>query len=329
MNKNIHGLSATRALNITVKQINSFIAAAEQKSFSRAAQQMYQSQPAFSRNIQELESALGEVVFKRSPQGVELSEFGATFLQHAHQLKASYANAQSGIANWRADQQNKLSLVGCASVMHGVLPLLLKQLRCEFTDCTLLFDAMSSAQVVENVLARQAALGVCTLMHAEPDLTCIEVLKAPLGLLVSKDYVLPLEIKSLADLKHLPLIRFHDNSIVSQTLLLHGIACDSYFNSSVTSCGVPGVFSLVGFGNMAMIATGFGASHPQASNLRFVPLPELLPWVHVGIISRRESVFNDRQHLMKELVRDSILAYPWHPSVRVTSAVAGIAVPRV
>lgn len=56
-----------------------FLAAVERKNFSHAADQVLQSQPAFLRCIQELESGSGKQLFTRSNQCVQLSEFGHAF----------------------------------------------------------------------------------------------------------------------------------------------------------------------------------------------------------------------------------------------------------
>ena len=274
------------------------------------------SAPAFSRGIQDLEDELGEECFTRSPQGVSLTAFGNAFLPHAQKLVAGFAQVQTGLTHWRADEHTQLRLAGCASVMHVALPALLERLNNEYADGSLLFDAMSSAQVVSQVLDGRVAVGVCTLTREQPELLSKSVLQAPLGLLMAPDFQLPRVISCLADLDHLPLVRFHDDSVVTQTLLTNGVACKAYFNSKVTTCGVPGVFPLVRQGRLVIFATGFGASHPQASDLRFLPLPELLPTIEVSVVGRRDEADNLNLQIMKELVRLSIMVAKWHDSVQ-------------
>ncbi len=302
-------------LNITIKQIKAFLAAVEHKNFSRAARQVFMSQPAFSRSIQDLEDELGEAVFARSPQGVILTNFGKAFLPQAHKLVASFKEVQTDITHWRADQHTQLRLAGSASVMHMALPALLARFNNEYPDGSLLFDAMSSAQVVSQVVTGHAAMGVCTLTHEQLDLISRPVLRAPLGLLMASDFELPCAINSVADLDYLPLIRFHDDSVITQTLKSNAIACNAYFNSKVITCGVPGVFQLTRQGDHVILASGFGASHPQAADLRFVPLPRLLPTIEVAVVGRRDKADNFNQQIMKDLVRASLLETTWHVSV--------------
>jgi DNA-binding transcriptional LysR family regulator len=61
-------------------------ALAEHGNFSRAAAALNLSQPALSRSIKELEEQVGLQLFLRSRSGLELSDFGRVFMQHAADL---------------------------------------------------------------------------------------------------------------------------------------------------------------------------------------------------------------------------------------------------
>nr|WP_295784428.1 LysR family transcriptional regulator [Rhodoferax sp.] len=307
--------------NITVKQIRAFLAAVEHKNFSVAAQKVFSSQSAYSRCIQELELALGEKLFSRTNRGVALSEFGKSFLAHARALDTCYANAQSGLGQWRSERQGRLTLAGSSAVMQTTLPMLMARLHGAFEQPALLFEDCTSEQVVAKVLAGEVDFGVCTLTSEQSQLNCAPVLEAPLGLLVAPSTALPDTISSLDELKHISMVRFADSSVVSQILRSHGIAFEAYFASRLETCGVPGVFSLVRESGVAMVATGFGATHSQASDLRFIPLSSLLPSVSICIISQRSRPFEERLQVMKDVIRDSILATPWHHTVRKTNAI--------
>ena len=65
--------------------LRAFEAAARHESFARAADELHVTQGAVSRHVKILEEHLGVALFRRRPQGVELTASGRTLLQ-AHRL---------------------------------------------------------------------------------------------------------------------------------------------------------------------------------------------------------------------------------------------------
>lgn len=53
------------------------------RSFSQAARNLYISQPSLSYSIKQLEEEIGHEIFKRSPEGVAITEFGQDYIHHA------------------------------------------------------------------------------------------------------------------------------------------------------------------------------------------------------------------------------------------------------
>ncbi len=68
--------------------LDAFVAVAERRSFSTAAEQLHIAQPLLSRRIKNLERRLGEELFDRSQRHVEITELGQLLLPHAEDIIA-------------------------------------------------------------------------------------------------------------------------------------------------------------------------------------------------------------------------------------------------
>jgi monoterpene epsilon-lactone hydrolase len=84
---------------IELRHLRSFVAVADELNFSRAAQRLFLSQPALSRQIRSLERLIGCELFRRSTQRVELTLAGEALLTRARTL---LADADEAIAVTRS-----------------------------------------------------------------------------------------------------------------------------------------------------------------------------------------------------------------------------------
>jgi LysR family pca operon transcriptional activator len=67
---------------IGLRHLRHFLAVAESKSMTRAAETLHTVQPALSRSLRELEADLGAPLFHRTPQGMVLTRAGEELLQY-------------------------------------------------------------------------------------------------------------------------------------------------------------------------------------------------------------------------------------------------------
>jgi DNA-binding transcriptional LysR family regulator len=72
-----------------VRHLRYFIAVAEERSVTRAAERLWVAQPGLSRQIRDLERELGAQLFERHARGVELTEVGELFLERARTALAT------------------------------------------------------------------------------------------------------------------------------------------------------------------------------------------------------------------------------------------------
>lgn len=80
------------------RQLECFIAVAEEQNLGRAAIRLHMTQPPLTRRIHRLEQAVGADLFRRTTTGVELTEAGSELLERAHRIVELSRHALESVA---------------------------------------------------------------------------------------------------------------------------------------------------------------------------------------------------------------------------------------
>src|ERR1700756_3069873 len=85
-----------------------FLAVVTEKSFSRAAQKLFRTQPAVSLALQRLEQELGEKLIDRGPKDFTLTDAGRTVLDYARRFQSLQQEMDNSIAELRDNSAGRL-----------------------------------------------------------------------------------------------------------------------------------------------------------------------------------------------------------------------------
>lgn len=102
----------------TLRQLQFFIAAAEQGSVSGAARALSISQSSVTEAIRALEEDLGVTLFERQARGLAITHMGSLFLRHAAQILSDVSTARHAFREDSAEEEGALSL-GVTSLVAG------------------------------------------------------------------------------------------------------------------------------------------------------------------------------------------------------------------
>jgi DNA-binding transcriptional LysR family regulator len=109
-------------MDVHVRDLRYFLAVADELHFTRAAQRLFVSQPALSKQIRGLEAHLRATLFVRGPGGVTLTAAGRALVPHARAVVATWDAGRSAVAEAVAAETRVLVLGLSVSVGRGLLP---------------------------------------------------------------------------------------------------------------------------------------------------------------------------------------------------------------
>ncbi|MFD8640922.1 LysR family transcriptional regulator [Streptomyces zaomyceticus] len=116
--------------DVHVRELRYFLAVAEELHFTRAAERLYVSQPALSKQIRALERQLGAPLFDRDRRGVALTSVGTALLPHARALLAAWEAGREAVRRARKAADRTLVVGMSTSPGRGGL---LPAIRSRFT----------------------------------------------------------------------------------------------------------------------------------------------------------------------------------------------------
>lgn len=170
-------------------QLEAFVQVANHRSFSRAAEALFLTQPSVTARIQALERDLGERLFERSGRGVRLTEVGACFLPHAERVLQALAAGRDAIESLRNLQSGSLILASATTVSTYILPGVLKTFRARFPRVEVSVRTGRSEQVLAMLLADEAQVGLVRAVYHQ-EIETRGLIEDELVLVVNADHEL-------------------------------------------------------------------------------------------------------------------------------------------
>lgn len=119
-------------MNLTIRQLEILVAAADAGSFSAAAARLGISQPALSESIRRLEAETGLRLFDRTTRSLALSADGRHAVAIAREVVRDFRLSLSSIADRSKGRRGRVTLAALPSIACAILPQALRGFRREF-----------------------------------------------------------------------------------------------------------------------------------------------------------------------------------------------------
>lgn len=168
-----------------------FLAVARRRSYSRAAGELFISQPTVSLQVKKLEEELGTELFDLLGKKVYLTEAGETLFEYAQKIFTLVSEAQSAMEELSDLQKGRLALGASTTPGIYLLPGVLGGLKKDFPRAAIHLEISNTHKVVEAVMTNRLDLGVVGeefTVHSE--LHIVHLLKDELTLITAPDHPL-------------------------------------------------------------------------------------------------------------------------------------------
>lgn len=192
-----------------LRQLQYFVAVAEERHFGRAAQRLHMSQPPLSMQIKNLEADLGVRLLNRNTRQVTLTDAGSTFLERARTILAAAEEARNAARGAEQGLQGRLHVGFISSATLSLLPPSIRLFRERFGGVELELKELTSAQQIDALYEDEINVGLVRLPLRAPGIRLEPVLEERLVVALPSGHALEeFERVSLEAMADLPLIFF-------------------------------------------------------------------------------------------------------------------------
>jgi DNA-binding transcriptional LysR family regulator len=164
--------------------METFLAVAEERSFSRAASRLHRTQPAVSQAIAKLESELGEVLFERSSRDGTLTDAGEVLREYAAKLLNLRNEASGALTELRSLHRGRLNLAANEYTCLYLLPLL-DEFRKQNPRIKLAVQRTLASRIPDEVLMHSVEFGVLSFRPEDAQVRSIVVYRDELAFVVN------------------------------------------------------------------------------------------------------------------------------------------------
>ncbi len=203
-----------------IHQLRYFLAVAEARSFSRAAERCRVAQPSLSQQIRKLEADIGQRLFDRLPRGAALTEAGRALLPRARRILAEVHDVAAAVAQEIDAGRGPLVVGAIPTMAPYLLPPMLKPFMRRYPECELTLREDLTDRLVEALLDAELDFAVLSTPIDQGNLRLDVLGQEALLLASARGYTLPREAPALrlSDLDEQPAVVLHEMHCLGQQI---------------------------------------------------------------------------------------------------------------
>ncbi|HWG21919.1 MAG TPA: LysR substrate-binding domain-containing protein [Terracidiphilus sp.] len=276
-----------------LSQLETFLAVAEERSFSRAAARLHRTQPAVSQVIRKLEEAVGETLFDRAARDGSLTAAGVLLRDYALRLMALRREATSALSELKSLERGRLHLAANEYTCTYLLPVI-DAFRREYPHINVTVQRMLASHIPDELNLRAFEMGMISFRPDPAQFRTIAVYGDTLAFIVSPRHPLAgAERVSISDLGKEDFIAHNVASPLRRKVIETFQRYRTPLNMEVELPTIEAIKRFVAMGNgVALVPHLTAARELETGELVAVPVTELEMKRVLRLVHRRQGTLS-------------------------------------
>lgn len=173
-----------------IRHLAYFLETARLKSFTRAAESLYLSQPAISKAIRQLEEELGATLFDRIGKRIELTDAGRVVMEQAQAITQSFSSLSAKLGDLAELKSGQIRIGLPPMVGSSFFPKVIGAFHNRYPDVTLQVFEDGAKKIESDVANGQLDIGVVVLPLAFDVFDSFQFAEERLNLIVPQSHLL-------------------------------------------------------------------------------------------------------------------------------------------
>lgn len=288
-------------------QLKYFAVVARLGNISKAAQELYVTQPSLSKSIAKLEEELKVPLFRHRKGRIELNEYGSVFLSR---VNIAFSHLDSGVQTIQRMYETDQHILSLGSNISSYLPAVLPGFFALHPEIAIRQRDVTKQQMIEALLDRSLTLGISSEPVEHEQIRFRELGHKPYMLAVHRDNPI-----AASDHIHVSALE-HETFIVDSSRFwlrpLQNLCKEYNFlpNVAFEVESMELIYTLLEDNRgIAIVPLGMGCNlmrlHPN-HHIRLVRIDEELPQIIIGIACHRDYTYSKAAVLFEEYIIDAL-----------------------
>lgn len=299
-----------------LRHLRYFLAIADMRNFTRAAERLHVTQPTLSHQIKQLESMIGAILFERGAKEVELTAAGRLFKPYCERILKEIESSALAISELEGLMRGTLRMAVFHSFSHSMLPSILSDFALRYPGVRVTAQQVSQVDLKRDLLNAELDFAISYISEGYEQIVAEYLFDEELVLVVgSKHSHAGRKSMPMSELATLPLVlltpEFGARQFVDAYMSDNGLAPHVILEMNAINL----ILATIRNSGLASVLSAGAVIDPRG--LQIVRLTDPAPKRTVGILWRRNCHRSAAAQRMADMVKAAYASpFVQRPTVR-------------